>query len=349
MEEKKYRKQMDNLYVEKTRELCKTLPLVVTKYIRNIQYTTTSMTRYEYVKNIGHFMDYICETYIEMPIDKPQNISIEILGNLNKDFFEDYLDYLQKYRKNNKEYSNTNVSIKRKLSALRNFFSYLYEEELISSNPIMKIALPVVKEKEIIFMEENEAADLLDVVEYGNALTKKQSEYHEKLKERDLAIIHLLLSTGIRVSELVGLNLNDVDFDKCKVHVVRKGNKDGTVYFNDEAAEYLLDYYEKRKRMSPLEEHKDALFLSTRHKRISVRSVETLVKKYARIAVPLKHITPHKLRSTYATTFYSETGDIYLLAENLGHSDIETTSRHYANLKNSRKEENRNKVSFKRR
>ena len=112
----------------------------------------------------------------------------------------------------------------------------------------------------------------------------------------------------------------------------------------NKATDALLDYLEERDRIIPEAGHEDALFLSLQRKRMAVRSVENLVKKYARTVSPLKPITPHKLRSTYGTNLYRETGDIYLVADVLGHSDVNTTKRHYAALEDERRRSARNKV-----
>ena len=156
----------------------------------------------------------------------------------------------------------------------------------------------------------------------------------------------LLLGTGIRVSECVGLNTDDIDFRNAGIHIFRKGGKEVIIYFGDEVEEALRMYQEERKRILPENSHEDAFFLSLQKKRISVRSVENLVKKYARTVTTLKNITPHKLRSTYGTSLYRETGDIYLVADVLGHSDVNTTRKHYAALEDSRRRSARNKVKL---
>ena len=105
------------------------------------------------------------------------------------------------------------------------------------------------------------------------------------------------------------------------------------VYFGDEVCDVLVNYIENvRSTITPLKGHENALFLSIQKKRISVRAVEDLVKKYAKAIVPYKKITPHKLRSTYGTTLYRETNDIYLVADVLGHKDVNTTRKHYADM-----------------
>ena len=148
----------------------------------------------------------------------------------------------------------------------------------------------------------------------------------------------LLLGTGIRVSECVGLDVQDVDFKNNGITVTRKGGNQMVVYFGDEVADALSHYIEgSRKAASPLPGHENALFLSTQRKRMGVQAVENMVKKYARQVTPGKKITPHKLRSTYGTSLYKETGDIYLVADVLGHKDVNTTKKHYAAIDEDRR------------
>lgn len=185
---------------------------------------------------------------------------------------------------------------------------------------------------------------LLDEVEQGESLTDRQKAYHDRTKVRDLALLTLLLGTGIRVSECVGLDIYDVDFKNGGIHIHRKGGKEVTVYFGAEVEDALNDYLAERQQIDPEPGSENALFLSMQRKRMNVRSVENLVKKYAKIVTPLKKITPHKLRSTYGTNLYRETGDIYLVADVLGHSDVNTTKKHYAALEDERRRSARNAV-----
>lgn len=198
--------------------------------------------------------------------------------------------------------------------------------------------------KAITRLDVNEVAELLDNVENGNKLTTAQLRTHEKLKCRDLALLTLLLGTGIRVSECVGLDINDVDFDNDRIKVVRKGGSESFVYFGDEVRAALLDYMEERKQMNPDSGHENALFISSKNKRLCVRSVELLVKKYASTVTTVKHITPHKLRSTYGTNLYQASKDIYLVADVLGHKDVNTTRKHYAEIVDENKRSARNIV-----
>ena len=179
---------------------------------------------------------------------------------------------------------------------------------------------------------------LLDYIEHcGESLSGQKRVYYEKTKERDLALVTLLLGTGIRVSECVGLDIEDVDFKNNGIRVTRKGGNEMIVYFGDEVAKALKNYLEVRSGITPIAGHEHALFYSTQRRRMGVQAVENLVKKYAREITTTKKITPHKLRSTYGTTLYQETGDIYLVADVLGHRDVNTTKKHYAAIDDNRR------------
>ena len=334
-----YKKDTEIKDEAKIKELLQELPSFVTDYIISIESSTTVKTRLEYAKDIKNFFKYIKK---ELNTD---TISASILGSLDQRFYEKYIHDLRYYVVDGKEYTNTDTSLKRKLSALTGFMTYLYGIGEINQNAITKVKQPKLRHKEVIRMDEEETEHFLNTVESGGTLTPQQQRYHNIQCTRDLAICYLILSTGIRVSECVGLDIKDVNFKDSSLHIIRKGGKEAYVYFSDEASAYLMEYYEERKRMQTKEGHEQALFLSSRKQRITDRSIENIVRKYAIRAVPSKHITVHKLRSTYASTLYEHTGDLYLVADNLGHNNIQTSQR-YAEVTNKRKSEHRNVITL---
>ena len=168
-------------------------------------------------------------------------------------------------------------------------------------------------------------------------MTDRQKKHAEHTRVRDIAIVTVFLGTGIRISELVGLDIDDINFVSDEFSVTRKGGKKDVLIFGEEVRNALLAYLALRENTEPLPGHEDALFLSTQRRRMTVRAVEKLIKKFAEIAVPQKHITPHKLRSTFGTMLYDETGDIYLVADVLGHKDVNTTRKHYAAIAQERR------------
>ena len=136
------------------------------------------------------------------------------------------------------------------------------------------------------------------------------------------------------------------DFKQNAFKVTRKGGNRVILYFNDEVSDALQNYILERKKIKPVEGSEKALFLSLQNKRISVRAVEKLVKKYSKIVNPLKKITPHKLRSTFGTNLYRETNDIYVVADCLGHKDVNTTRKHYAAISDDIRRNAAQKVRF---
>ena len=325
-----YHEEQNKQNILKMRAVLDTLPRFCKDYFRGIENYTSARTRLAYAYDLRVFFEFL---HTNNPVCAKTEIvdyKVEILDQITRSDILEYLDYMSYYEKDGIEITNEERGKSRKISSLRSFYRYFYENELIKTNPAALVPVPKQHDKEIIRLEPNEVAQLLDQVEDGTKLTKKELEYHKKTKLRDVALLTLLLGTGIRVSECVGLDLTDVDFDVNGIHILRKGGKEATVYFGDEVELALLDYMEEREHMIPEEGHENALFLSLQNKRISVRSVEKLVKKYASRVTTLKKITPHKLRSTYGTSLYQETDDIYLVAAVLGHNDVNTTKKHYA-------------------
>ena len=335
--EMNYHDELNKKNVLKLREILETLPSFCKQFFRGIEDTTATRTRIAYAYDVRVFFEFIHKTngvYRNIDI---VDFPLSILDQIGREDIEEYMEYLSYYVKDGVEYMNDERGKKRKLASLRSFYNYFYRNELISTNPAVLVPLPKLHDKEIVRMEPNEVAILLDEVEDGSGLTKKEMSYHQKNGTRDLALLTLLLGTGIRVSECVGLDLNDVDFDNQRLKVRRKGGYEDLVYFGEEVAEALQNYLEERKAVIPLPGHEEALFLSMQNRRLTVRSVEKLVKKYTSRVTTVKKITPHKLRSTYGTTLYQETGDIYLVADVLGHKDVNTTRKHYAAMKDENK------------
>lgn len=337
LNQKNYHDEQNKENILKMRAVLETLPLFCKTFFRGIEEYTSARTRLAYAYDLRLFFEYLHEQNALCAKMDIKDIPISMLDKLTRMDIEEYLDYMSLYQKNGKDISNAERGKSRKLAALRSFYNYFYQGELITNNPAALVPLPKLHDKEIIRLEPNEVAILLDQVEDGTKLTKKELTYHKKTKLRDVAILTLLLGTGIRVSECVGLDIHDVNFDVCGIKIRRKGGYEAVVYFGEEVETALLDYLEEREHVIPLDGHENALFLSLQNRRITVRAVENLVKKYSSRVTTLKRITPHKLRSTYGTSLYQESGDIYLVADVLGHKDVNTTRKHYAAQQDERR------------
>lgn len=346
MVEHTYSQKIDKENELKLRELLLKLPKFASEFFRGIESTTASRTRIAYAYDLIVFFNWLKEVNPSLANIDIHYIDISILDNLKAIDIEEYVSYIRYYVKNGAEHGNKEKGIKRKLVALRTFYKYYYKKERIKNNPSVLVDTPKLHDKAIVRLEPEEVADLLDNIESGEGLTVTQNKYHEKTSVRDLAIVTLLLGTGIRVSECVGIDLNDIDFKTNGVKVHRKGGYETIVYFGDETEAALKNYLAERKKIEAADGHKNAFFLSIQKKRISVRAVELLVKKYASLVTTMKKITPHKLRSTYGTSLYRETGDIYLVADVLGHKDVNTTKKHYAAIEEDRRRKAANIVKL---
>lgn len=343
MEQEKRTTYHEQLTIDNTlklRELLKRLPDFARDYFRAVEPTTSTRTRISYAYDLIIFFRFLTEENPLYRNYRPENFKVTDLDSLKSVDIEEYMEYLKVYSdEQDNVVTNGERGLTRKMSALRSFYLYYFKREMITTNPTLLVDMPKLHEKAIIRLEPDETARLLDFIEKGGEnLSGQQKVYYEKTKQRDLAIVTLLLGTGIRVSECVGLDVEDVDFKNYGIKVMRKGGSEMIVYFGDEVAKALYSYMEgDRKSITPITGHEHALFYSTQRKRIGIRAVENLVKKYAKQVTPLKKITPHKLRSTYGTTLYQETGDIYLVADVLGHKDVNTTRKHYANVGDERR------------
>lgn len=340
-----YHKQMTIKNELKLRDIRKDLPSFCDRFFRGIEPTTASRTRIAYATDLRQFFLYAQKNIAAFAGVNLLTANITILDEITCYDIENYLDYLKVYtNEEGIQVTNGENGLKRKLSAVRALYRYFYFHHEVQTNPAAQVAVPKIHEKAIVRLDENETAELLDTVEYGMGGSDQQQRFHEKNKDRDLAMVTLLLGTGIRISECIGLNVEDVDFDNDRIKVTRKGGNEAYVYFGDEVREALETYYTKRSSLTALPGSENALFLSNRKSRMTVRAAEFLVKKYAGAAVSLKKITPHKLRSTYGTQLYKETGDIYLVADVLGHKDVNTTRRHYAAIEEERRRSAKDKV-----
>lgn len=337
MKEHTYHEQVNIDNAVKLRGIIACLPRFCGDFFRGIEPSTSSRTRIGYAYDLRIFFEFLHENNSYCNSMEIKNFPLTILDQIKAVDIEEFLDYLKYYVRDGAEHTNDERGKMRKLAALRTFYNYYYKKELIEKNPAMLVSMPKIHEKNIVRLDVDEVASLLDEVEQGTKLTKKQQQFHAKTKIRDLAMLTLLLGTGIRVSECVGLDINDVDFKNGGIKIRRKGGNEVVIYFGEEVELALLNYLEGRELIIPEEGSQNALFLSLQNKRITVRSVENLVKKYAKLVTQLKTITPHKLRSTYGTSLYRETGDIYLVADVLGHKDVNTTKKHYAAIEEGRR------------
>jgi len=341
----RYREEVDAKRILQIREICRGLPQACSDFLRAIAVTTGTFTRLAYAIDLNTFFQFL---HLERIYYAQKEIILyddQDLDHLSQSDLTAYTEYLTYYLKSDNDHTepervfvNHDLAIKRKLCSIRSFYDYLFKHQRIAANVTELVPLPKIHEKPILRLSRSEMEKMLSTAQDGSDMSKGQQRFQKITAKRDYAMLILFLGTGIRVSECVGINIADVDMENNAFLVTRKGGNQVVLYYPPEVAEALAEYMEERKQIEALPGHEDALFLSLQRKRISQRAVQLLVKKYASVAAPLKpRISPHKLRSTYATNLYHETGDIYLVADVLGHTSVDTTRKHYADMTDARR------------
>ena len=269
----------------------------------------------EYNYDLVRFLKYVQYKFKktdEKNLDKIDihNMSIDTVNKVTLDDIHAYLFFLT----NNFQSKPTTRA--RKASSIRIFFKYLYQKHLIDTNPAINLETPKLGKRVPKYLSLDESKHLL----------RTTNSDDDRNKERDYAIITLFLNCGMRLSELVGINISDINFDEEKLNVTGKGNKERTIYLNMACINALKEYMAVRPTTGIKANSKDALFLSERLERISNRTVQYIVKKEIQKAgLDPKKYSVHKLRHTAATLMYQSGVDIRALQELLGHESISTT------------------------
>ncbi|MCH5351070.1 MAG: tyrosine-type recombinase/integrase [Clostridiales bacterium] len=332
-------------------EILDILPSFAREFNVGISMRTMPLTRLGYLRDIRVFCDYLIKKRFRT-IDIT-DLTLKHIAELTPTDIEAFIDYLSSYTLDGKKHSCKDHAKERKVSSLRALFKYFYKKEKLENDIMTKVDTPKIHSKPIIRLDVNEVVDILDEAESGDGLSGRQKSFHDLTAIRDEAMLSLFLGTGIRISECVGLNRNDVNFEDNSFVVTRKGGSTSILYFSDEVASALKRYLswleEQALEKTPFGKRikdTDALFLSIKGTRITPRAVELMVKKYAKIITPFKRITPHKLRSTYGTNLYHETHDIFIVADVLGHKDVNTTRKHYAAMSDDIRRDVVNKVKL---
>lgn len=335
-----YSKQRDDYYNDKLVEVRKKLPKFLNKYFISKE-DLLPITLYNYAVDLTMFFEWVRHRpqFHEYAKTDIKDLPLEILAKLTT---ED----LDRYIKGDPDDPESVIRVKgprsqqRKLASLSSMYQFFAALEKIPDDPSADVTLKKAPDHIITYLQPNEVAILLDCIDKEYLDLIKCENINNSIARRyrfnrlrDLAIVTLLLGTGIRVSECVGLNITDIDFNDGAIHITRKGHKRDTVYMGEEIEETLKDYLlNARDSYQPAEDEK-ALFLSQHHKRMAVRSIEEMLDKYVKAALPSRahdKISPHKMRSTFGTMVYKEKRDIKLVADALGHRSIITTQDYYA-------------------
>ncbi len=327
----KYHDEADTEYNFRLNDLVKGLPPYCRMFFNAKRTHHQVRTLIGYAYDLKTFFYYLTQMN-PLCKDKAINeIPFSLLSEIGVHDIEEYGVFLMQYTLSGTIMKNGPLAIRRKMSSLSSFFDYFRKNEELPKNPVEKYERPSLpSDTTITTLDDDEVDTLLNALETQSVWRGRQLCYHAKTKNRDYALYTTLLGTGIRVSELISLNVEDIDFSHLEFTTIRKGNKKQQIWMSEEVADALSFYIEHERDSLLKDPSESAVFISLQGRRLTARQVEKMTENLAAVLFPYKHITPHKLRSTYGTSLYRETEDIYAVASTLGHTSVETTRKHYA-------------------
>lgn len=274
---------------------------LIQRYINSIKKKKTASTRYVYATYLVSFEKFLKENNIEIKNVKSMDI-------------DDYINFIS-VDKNGKE--NGSQIINARLSAIISFYDFLIENQIVDVNPCnTNKKLKVEKKETVTYLTAKEVKAVKKVIEKGDGRYKKYIN-------RDLAIVEIGCSMGLRISALVNIDIEDIDLDNNQIFVIEKGNKKRTVFFGEKTKEALMVWMIDRREI--MGNNSGALFITKNKTRMTRDAVSDMLKNAVSQAGINKKITPHKMRSTCGMNLYGKTGDIYLTQNVLGHSNIKNT------------------------
>ena len=280
------------------------------KYIKDFE---------RYLKNERKYPENTITSYLNDLYNYKQYIHEKLLNYkiINKDEIREYLKYLDKEKK-------SKSSISRELSALRNFYTFLLHNNIVDNNPFKNIKNPKKDKKLPNFLQTDELQNIFDSIDMSNPLGI-----------RNRLIIELLYATGIRVSELTSLKLNDIDIHNKEIRITGKGNKERIVYFGDYAKKYLSLYINEARYELLNSNTSNYLLIINNGSELTSRGVELIVNEVVKKAALKHNISPHVLRHTFATDMLNNGADLKSVQELLGHESLSTTQI-YTHITNER-------------
>lgn len=317
------------------------LPDFVFDFIRKYYDGDSINTQVAYATDIRTYLRFLLKQPQFSHIKKLEDFTPEHLEKVDLNLMLDYKVYLERYentyttstgKKKTVVLTNSKKGIVRKLCTLRSLYSYLFKSDSIEKDITQKLDLPKVHHRIKKPLTVMETMNIIDVIYEGEKyLEGRELALYKKRKQRDIAIFVTLLGTGIRVSELVGLDIEDIDFDNSSLMILRKGGDNQEIPMPLQVENEIYLYLQERLEIEDAKD-KNALFLSNRKRRISVSAVEKMIKKYCSLAGVFNNdkTTVHALRRTFACRLLEEGYDIKLISELLGHKDVVVTSRFYA-------------------
>ena len=330
-------------------DLKKQLPSFLRGFYMYLNRSVLPMTKLSYLREVKFFFNYLKNEHI-FEVDDIKEITAKDLNTLKSQDINMFIDYCRRYEvagKNKTEvFTNQNSALSHKKSTCSVLFKYLYRDGFVEKNitdGFDPIRMPKPGEREIKALQDDEVMIMLDAVITGNGLTGHEKSYWQKTKARDKLILLLLVTYGLRLSELQQLNISSFNFDRGEFKIYRKRGKESIMPINKTISDAFSDYVnlERIPDDELTEENKDALLLSLRGTRLTDRQIREIVKKYTSIAMGTSHrdgYSPHNLRATAATSLIGRGNSIYDVQELLDHDNVTTTQLYAQHKLNTKRE-----------
>lgn len=350
------KKDLEVKALKKRNDRLKEMPDFITNFVLLKSETYSIGTQEKYLSDFGIYFDFLLtlprfERYSSYLDFKVKDM------DLDENIIRLFLEYLTEYKKEfttkggnitTQVFRNSKKGKSRKISSLHSLYEYLARKHDIT-NPTKYVSVNVDKKRKIRDrLSDEEIEEFIMVIRENKGLLNKREEIlHKKNKERDLCIIFLLSFTGIRISELIQLDIQDINLTYKAMVVTRKGGDEDKLYLPEAIIQVLSEYIKKRKSILDLTiEDENALFLSGQNKRINPRTVRNMIEKYAQKANISFKVTPHTFRRTFATKLLEIYSNIELVAEQLGHDSIETTRKFYADISDENRKKSMEKFDY---
>lgn len=303
---------------KRIKELLSDKDEIFSRYLLNLNANTTTVKR-EYITKVLYFFENV-------PKLDSRKVSEDQLRDITKEDIQKFLEKT-KYSSRSEDLKLKSPSTERmEIAALRSFFEFLREVEIVDKNPTESIKRPKLKETSVTYMDPDEIDEVRENMSRGiGTISKKVRENRKHWANRNIAILMIGCTMGLRVTAISEINIEDVDFEEMTISVTEKGNVTKKVWMGKDTAKYIQNWIYDREEMLG-DTTTDALFISGRKKRLSADGIRVILSQYT--ATLDKHITPHKMRSSCATNLYNKTGDIYLVKDVLGHKNIANTQKY---------------------
>ncbi len=342
----------ENDIFQRCEDIEKELPRWMRGFFMYLKNNDLPMTRLSYLREVRFFFNYLLkETQLqEKKYDNISRIQPEDLDKISSQDVNLFIDYCRHYSVETDSsitvYENHNAALSHKKSTVSVLFKYLYRDGYVSRNitdGFDPIRMPKPGEREIKALQDDEVMKMLDAVTTGSGLTKREQQSWETTKYRDKLILLILVTYGLRLSELQQLNISSFNFDRGEFKIYRKRGKESIMPLNRTVTDAFREYVnlERPADESLSAENRDALLISTRGTRLTDRQIRQIVKKYTSISMGTSReqgYSPHKLRATAATSLIGRGNSIYDVQELLDHDNVTTTQLYAAHKLNTKRE-----------